>query len=84
MSGIDSDNYFFFYNYFFVEEKDQQFKFFFSFLLTVYGTYYRTPEEFSAGHVVGAVNIPYMYRVGSGYFPFLECTEHPNFIQISI
>ncbi|EEF31635.1 thiosulfate sulfurtransferase 16, chloroplastic [Ricinus communis] len=26
----------------------------------------RTPEEFSAGHVVGAINIPYMYRVGSG------------------
>uniref|UniRef100_A0A803R7G9 Rhodanese domain-containing protein n=1 Tax=Cannabis sativa TaxID=3483 RepID=A0A803R7G9_CANSA len=26
----------------------------------------RTPEEFSAGHAPGAVNIPYMYRVGSG------------------
>ncbi|XP_050228737.1 thiosulfate sulfurtransferase 16, chloroplastic-like [Mercurialis annua] len=26
----------------------------------------RTPEEFSGGHVVGAINIPYMYRVGSG------------------
>ncbi|KAF4350271.1 hypothetical protein F8388_017655 [Cannabis sativa] len=25
----------------------------------------RTPEEFSAGHAPGAVNIPYMYRVGS-------------------
>ncbi|KAK8517679.1 hypothetical protein V6N13_127837 [Hibiscus sabdariffa] len=26
----------------------------------------RTPEEFSAGHVPGAINIPYMYRLGSG------------------
>ncbi|OWM68256.1 thiosulfate sulfurtransferase 16, chloroplastic [Punica granatum] len=26
----------------------------------------RTPEEFSAGHASGAINIPYMYRVGSG------------------
>lgn len=32
-----------------------------------YGDVCRTPEEFSAGHVVGAINIPYMYRVGSGY-----------------
>ncbi|KAE8664224.1 Rhodanese-like domain-containing protein 15 [Hibiscus syriacus] len=26
----------------------------------------RTPEEFSAGHVPGAINIPYMYKLGSG------------------
>ncbi|KAL2632130.1 hypothetical protein R1flu_016816 [Riccia fluitans] len=26
----------------------------------------RTAEEFAAGHVEGAVNIPYMHRVGSG------------------
>ncbi|CAN6563431.1 unnamed protein product [Malus baccata var. baccata] len=26
----------------------------------------RTPEEFSAGHAPGAVNIPYLYKVGSG------------------
>lgn len=26
----------------------------------------RTPEEFSSGHVPGAVNIPYMFRIGSG------------------
>ncbi|KAJ7944101.1 Rhodanese-like domain containing protein [Quillaja saponaria] len=26
----------------------------------------RTPEEFNAGHVPGSINIPYMYRVGSG------------------
>ncbi|KAJ8764474.1 hypothetical protein K2173_006214 [Erythroxylum novogranatense] len=26
----------------------------------------RTPEEFSAGHAEGAINVPYMYRVGSG------------------
>ncbi|XP_047318056.1 thiosulfate sulfurtransferase 16, chloroplastic [Impatiens glandulifera] len=26
----------------------------------------RTPEEFSAGHLVGAINVPYLYRVGSG------------------
>ena len=26
----------------------------------------RTPEEFSVGHAPGAINIPYMYRVGSG------------------
>ncbi|CAK7355631.1 unnamed protein product [Dovyalis caffra] len=25
----------------------------------------RTPEEYSAGHAAGAINIPYMYRVGS-------------------
>ncbi|MED6193812.1 hypothetical protein PIB30_022860 [Stylosanthes scabra] len=26
----------------------------------------RTPEEFNAGHAPGAINIPYMFRVGSG------------------
>ncbi|KAI4331367.1 hypothetical protein MLD38_029558 [Melastoma candidum] len=26
----------------------------------------RTPEEFSAGHASGAINIPYMHKVGSG------------------
>ncbi|KAK2656906.1 hypothetical protein Ddye_009958 [Dipteronia dyeriana] len=26
----------------------------------------RTPEEFSAGHASGAVNVPYMYKVGPG------------------
>lgn len=26
----------------------------------------RTPEEFNAGHVVGAVNVPFMLRVGPG------------------
>ncbi|KAL5568506.1 hypothetical protein UlMin_025081, partial [Ulmus minor] len=26
----------------------------------------RTPEEFITGHAPGAVNIPYMYKVGSG------------------
>ncbi|XVF15983.1 hypothetical protein REPUB_Repub09cG0203000 [Reevesia pubescens] len=34
----------------------------------------RTPEEFSAGHAPGAVNIPYMYKVGSGM------TKNPNFL----
>ncbi|KAL4645622.1 hypothetical protein ACB092_02G247600 [Castanea dentata] len=33
----------------------------------------RTPEEFSAGHASGAINIPYMYRVGSGM------VKNPNF-----
>ncbi|OAY57623.1 rhodanese-like domain-containing protein 15, chloroplastic [Manihot esculenta] len=35
----------------------------------------RTPEEFSAGHVVGAINIPYMYRVGSGM------SKNPKFLE---
>ncbi|XP_022132527.1 thiosulfate sulfurtransferase 16, chloroplastic-like isoform X2 [Momordica charantia] len=33
----------------------------------------RTPEEFAAGHAPGAINIPYMYRVGSGM------TRNPHF-----
>ncbi|EOX90729.1 Beta-galactosidase 3 isoform 4 [Theobroma cacao] len=28
----------------------------------------RTPEEFSAGHAPGAINIPYMCKVGSGLY----------------
>ena len=34
----------------------------------------RTPEEFSAGHVPGAINIPYMYKVGSGM------AKNPSFV----
>ncbi|XVE87496.1 hypothetical protein DITRI_Ditri18aG0122400 [Diplodiscus trichospermus] len=34
----------------------------------------RTPEEFSAGHAPGAINIPYMYKAGSGM------TKNPNFV----
>ncbi|KAK2981265.1 hypothetical protein RJ640_028630 [Escallonia rubra] len=35
----------------------------------------RTPEEFTAGHAVGAINIPYMFRVGSGM------KKNPNFLE---
>ncbi|KAL2668368.1 hypothetical protein AAZV13_01G124500 [Glycine max] len=35
----------------------------------------RTPEEFDAGHAPGAINIPYMFRVGSGM------TKNSNFIR---
>ncbi|KAK7309392.1 hypothetical protein RJT34_06079 [Clitoria ternatea] len=35
----------------------------------------RTPEEFNAGHAPGAINIPYMFRVGSGM------TKNSNFIK---
>eukprot|EP00249_Psilotum_nudum_P000425 c119_g2_i1 orf=430-1005(+) len=35
----------------------------------------RTPEEFAADHVHGAINIPYMYRVGKGM------TRSLNFVQ---
>ncbi|WJX55852.1 hypothetical protein P8452_41574 [Trifolium repens] len=35
----------------------------------------RTPEEFNAGHAPGAINIPYMYRVGSGM------TKNSNFVK---
>lgn len=35
----------------------------------------RTPEEFSAGHAVGAINIPFMYKVGSGM------TKNPKFLE---
>ncbi|XP_048501824.2 thiosulfate sulfurtransferase 16, chloroplastic-like [Beta vulgaris subsp. vulgaris] len=35
----------------------------------------RTVEEFTAGHVPGAVNIPYMLRIGSGM------TKNPDFLE---
>ncbi|KAJ1403891.1 Rhodanese-like domain [Sesbania bispinosa] len=35
----------------------------------------RTPEEFNAGHAPGAINIPYMFRVGSGM------TKNSNFVK---
>nr|XP_043606040.1 thiosulfate sulfurtransferase 16, chloroplastic-like [Erigeron canadensis] len=35
----------------------------------------RTPEEFSAGHAVGAINVPYLFRLGSGM------TKNPDFIE---
>lgn len=35
----------------------------------------RTPEEFSAGHASGAVNIPYMYKVGTGM------SKNPEFVE---
>ncbi|KAF8377756.1 hypothetical protein HHK36_031141 [Tetracentron sinense] len=35
----------------------------------------RTPEEFSAGHASGAINIPYMFRAGSGM------TKNPKFVE---
>jgi rhodanese-related sulfurtransferase len=35
----------------------------------------RTPEEFNGGHAPGAINIPYMYRVGSGM------TKNSNFVK---
>lgn len=38
----------------------------------------RTPEEFDAAHVSGALNIPYLLRLGSGM------TKNPNFLaQVS-
>lgn len=35
----------------------------------------RTVDEFNAGHVVGATNIPFMFKVGSGM------TKNPNFLE---
>eukprot|EP00250_Pteridium_aquilinum_P006755 c16604_g1_i1 orf=256-828(+) len=35
----------------------------------------RTAEEFAAGHVEGAVNIPYMYKVGTGLTKNLRFLE---------
>uniref|UniRef100_A0A7N0TPI1 Rhodanese domain-containing protein n=1 Tax=Kalanchoe fedtschenkoi TaxID=63787 RepID=A0A7N0TPI1_KALFE len=35
----------------------------------------RTPEEFGAGHASGAINIPYMYRTGSGM------VKNPKFLE---
>jgi hypothetical protein len=44
----------------------------------------RTPEEFSAGHASGAINIPYMYRVGSGSFhPSLTLAANLFMVKIS-
>ncbi|KAM7257673.1 hypothetical protein ACFE04_013414 [Oxalis oulophora] len=35
----------------------------------------RTPEEFSAGHVPGAINVPYLYKAHSGM------KKNPHFLQ---
>lgn len=35
----------------------------------------RTPEEFSADHAAGAINVPYMFRLGSGM------TKNLNFLE---
>ncbi|KAL8549912.1 hypothetical protein ACS0TY_008664 [Phlomoides rotata] len=35
----------------------------------------RTSDEFSSGHVVGAVNVPFMLRLGSGM------TRNPKFVE---
>nr|AWW16472.1 thiosulfate sulfurtransferase 16-like protein [Ipomoea pes-caprae] len=35
----------------------------------------RTPEEFMAGHAAGAINIPYMFKVGSGM------SKNPRFLE---
>ncbi|KAI8020343.1 hypothetical protein LOK49_LG04G01312 [Camellia lanceoleosa] len=35
----------------------------------------RTADEFSAGHAVGATNVPYMFKVGSGM------TKNPKFLE---
>ncbi|KAI8536913.1 hypothetical protein RHMOL_Rhmol10G0293800 [Rhododendron molle] len=35
----------------------------------------RTPEEFTAGHAIGAVNVPYLFKVGSGM------SKNPNFLE---
>ncbi|CAH9088309.1 unnamed protein product [Cuscuta epithymum] len=35
----------------------------------------RSIEEFEAGHVAGAVNVPYMFKVGSGM------SKNPNFLD---
>lgn len=32
----------------------------------------RTVEEFSAGHVPGAINVPYMFRAGSGFVTLIK------------
>ncbi|XP_055806608.1 thiosulfate sulfurtransferase 16, chloroplastic-like isoform X2 [Solanum dulcamara] len=37
--------------------------------------YARTAEKFSDGHAVGAINIPYMLRIGSGMI------KNPNFLE---
>jgi rhodanese-related sulfurtransferase len=35
----------------------------------------RTPQEFTAGHAVGAINIPYLLYVGSGM------SKNPKFLE---
>ncbi|GKV44142.1 hypothetical protein SLEP1_g51355 [Rubroshorea leprosula] len=35
----------------------------------------RTPEEFSAGHAAGAINVPYMYKLGTGMI------KNPDFLK---
>ncbi|XP_059292986.1 thiosulfate sulfurtransferase 16, chloroplastic-like isoform X1 [Lycium ferocissimum] len=35
----------------------------------------RTPEEFSDGHAAGAINVPYMFKIGSGM------TKNPSFLE---
>ncbi|KAH9294433.1 hypothetical protein KI387_040369, partial [Taxus chinensis] len=35
----------------------------------------RTPEEFNAGHVEDAINVPYMFKAGEGM------AKNPNFFQ---
>ncbi|KAL5706326.1 Rhodanese-like domain-containing protein 15 [Ranunculus cassubicifolius] len=35
----------------------------------------RTPEEFSGGHPVGAINVPYMFKAGNGM------RKNPNFLK---
>ncbi|CAA6656043.1 unnamed protein product [Spirodela intermedia] len=35
----------------------------------------RTPEEFGAGRPIGAINIPYMFRIGSGM------SKNPKFLE---
>ncbi|XP_068646271.1 thiosulfate sulfurtransferase 16, chloroplastic-like isoform X1 [Aristolochia californica] len=35
----------------------------------------RTSDEFSTGHAPDAINVPYMFRVGSGM------TKNPNFVE---
>ncbi|XP_076903208.1 thiosulfate sulfurtransferase 16, chloroplastic-like isoform X2 [Bidens hawaiensis] len=35
----------------------------------------RTPEEFAAGHAVGAINVPYLFKLGSGM------TKNLNFVE---
>lgn len=35
----------------------------------------RTSEEFAAGHIEGAVNVPYLYKMGSGM------TKNPKFLE---
>lgn len=35
----------------------------------------RTPEEFSAGHAVGAINVPFLFKAAS------EMIKNPNFLE---